>query len=298
MSNVSLVPGSPEWASTITASKVGAIMGASTYDSPTSIWHQLAGLTEHDMRPASDAQFRGTMMEPYILAWAWERRHPDWTREADETTWSRDDVGFPAAANTDSHGRKDNGVPVIVEAKTVGWNSPLDQWGEEGTDQVPLGIWWQVYFQMLISGIHEARIERCGPGVDEHKEYVVIYDPSIGAALRQRLSDFYSSVLMGTPPEPDSHEATLVTYKKAYRDIDDAEWEIDPALADELDRARADEDNATARKREAQSRILHAMGNAKYATVDGVRMFRRQKAGKNGVALYPVKRDEPDQIAA
>lgn len=294
---VTLKPGSPEWNSVITASKVGAIMGASTYDSPTSIWHQLAGLTEHDMRPASDAQFRGTMMEPYILAWAWERRHPDWTRDADETTWVRDDVGFPAAANTDSHGRKDNGVPVIVESKSVGWNSPLDQWGEEGTDQVPLGIWWQMYFQMLISGIHEARIERCGPGVDEHKEYVVIYDPSIGAALRQRLADFYSSVLMGTPPEPDAHEATLVTYKRAYREIDDAEWEIDPALAAELDRARADEDDAVARKREAQSRILHAMGTAKYATVDGVRMFRRQKSGK-GVALYPVKRDEPGQIAA
>ena len=297
MSNVTLVPGSPEWARTITASKVGAIMGASKYASPTSVWHELAGLVEHDMRPASDAQFRGTMMEPYILAWAWERRHPDWKRDGDETTWTRDDLGFPAAANTDSHGRKDNGVPVIVEAKTVGWNSPLDQWGEEGTDQIPLGYWWQLYFQMLLSGIHEARIARCGPGVDEHKEYVVLYDPNIGAALQKRLRDFYNSVLMGTPPRPDGHEATLVTYKRAYREIDDSEWEIDPALAADLDRARAYEDDAVARKREAQSRILHAMGNAKFATVDGVRMFRRQKSGK-GVALYPVKRDDTDQIAA
>ena len=297
MSNVTLVPGSPEWGRTITASKVGAIMGASKYASPTSVWHELAGLVEHDMRPQSDAQFRGTMMEPYVLAWAWERRHPDWLREAGETTWTRDDIGFPAAANTDSHGLKDNGAPVIIEAKAVGYNSPLDQWGEEGTDQVPLDYYYQLVFQMLMSGIHEARIERCGPSVDEHKEYVVVYDPTIGAALQQRLTDFYNSVLMGTPPEPDGHEATLVTYKRAYRDVDDSEWEIDPKLADALDAARADEENATARKREATSRILHAMGEAKFATVDGERRFRRQRSGK-GIALHPVKQASAGEIAA
>lgn len=297
MNGVTLVPGSPEWARCITSSKVPAIMGASKYASPSSVWHELAGLVEHDMRPQSDAQFRGTMMEPYVLAWAWGRRHPDWIREAGETTWTRDDLGFPNAANTDSHGLKANGAPVIVEAKTTGWGYGLDEWGEEGTDQIPLGYWWQVYFQMLISGIHEARIERCGPGVDEHREYVVIYDPTIGAGLQQRLTDFYNSVLMGTPPEPDGHEATLVTYKRAYRDVDDSEWEIDPALADALDAARADEEDATARRREATSRILHAMGEAKFATVGGERRFRRQRSGK-GIALYPVKSTAADEIAA
>ena len=287
---VSLVPGSQEWQRTITASRVGAIMGASTYDSPTSIWHQLAGIVERDMSPPSEAQFRGTMMEPYVLAYAWERRHPDWVQHAGETTWTRDDLSFPAAANTDSHGVKDDGTPIIVEAKTVGYNSPLDEWGEEGTDQIPLAYFWQLTFQMLMSGIHEARIERCGPSVDEHKEYVVRYDPTIGAALQQRLADFYTSILAGIPPKPDSHEATVVTYKRAVVEVDDSEWEIAPELVSMLDRARADEDDAAARKREATARILQAMGTARFATVDGERRFRRQKSGK-GVALYPVKRE-------
>ena len=295
--SATLVPGSPEWQATITASRVGAIMGASTYDSPTSIWHQLAGLVERDVSPPSDAQFRGTMMEPYVLAWAWERRHPDWRKEAGETTWTRDDLSFPAAANTDSHGVKDDGTPVIVEAKTVSWQSPLDQWGEEGTDEVPLDYWFQVQYQMLVSGIHEARIERCGPGVDEHKEYVVRYDPTIGAALRQRLADFYTSVLAGIPPEPDGHTATVVTYKRACTEVEDnTVWEVDPALVAALDKARADEDDAAARKREATARILHAMGTAKFAAVDGVPMYRRQRSGK-GVALYPVKRDTGNAAA-
>ena len=296
MSDVSLVPGSPEWQRTITASRVGAIMGASTYDSPTSIWHQLAGLVDHDMRPASDAQYRGTMMEPYVLGWAWDRRHPDWLREAGETTWTQDDFGFPNAANTDSHGFKDDGTPVIVEAKTVSWQSPLDQWGEEGTDQVPLDYWFQVQYQMLVSGIHEARIERCGPGVDEHREYVVRFDPTIGAALLQRLTDFYNSVLAGIPPEPDGHKATVEAYKRAVVEVDTTEWEISPGLARDLDKARADEEDAASRKREATARILAAMGTARFATVDGERRFRRQKSGK-GVALYPVKRDSGELAA-
>ena len=73
-------------------------------------------------------------------------------------------------------------------------------------------------------------------------------------------------------------------------------WEVDPALVAALDKARADEDDAAARKREATARILHAMGSAKFATVDGVPMYRRQRSGK-GVALYPVKRDA-GEIAA
>ena len=296
--SVSLVPGSPEWQKCITASKVGAIMGASAYDSPTSIWHQLAGLVEHDMRPASDAQYRGTMMEPYVLGWAWDRRHPDWLREADETTWTRDDLPFPAAANTDSHGLKDDGTPVIIEAKTIGdWDIYKRDWGTEGTDEVPLAYWYQCHFQMLMSGIHEVRVELCGPGLDRHSEYVIVHDPSIEAGLKVKLSDFWNSVLMGKPPKVDGHKATVEAYKRAVVEVDTTEWEISPGLAHDLDKARADEDDAVARKREATARILQAMGTAKYATVDGERRFRRQKSGK-GVALYPVKRDVSDERAA
>ena len=114
--------------------------------------------------------------------------------------------------------------------------------------------------------------------------------------MQQRLADFYTSILAGIPPKADGHEATVVTYKRAVVEVDDSEWEIAPDLAAMLDRARADEEDAAARKREATARILQAMGTAKYATVDGERRFRRQKSGK-GVALYPVKRDA-DGVAA
>lgn len=294
---VSLVPGSPEWKTTITASRVGAIMGASTYDSPTSIWHQLAGLIESEPSPPSDPQFRGTWMEPYVLAYAWQRRHPDWEQHAGETTWTREDLSFPAAANTDSHGVTADGHPVIVEAKTVGWQSNLDEWGEEGTDQVPLAYYWQVVFQMLMTGIGEVRVERCGPGVDEHREYVIRYDPAIGAALQQRLADFYSSVLAGIPPRPDDHEATFVSYKRAHREVDDSEWEISAKAAADLIAAKSAVEAAEAEYNRARSEVLRAMGDARFATVDGQRVARRQKAGK-GVSLRPMVDELPDQLAA
>ena len=295
--SVSLVPGSADWAVTITASKVGAIMGASTYDSPTSIWHQLAGLVERDVSPPSDPQFRGTMMEPYVLAYAWQRRHPDWTQHAGETTWTREDLSFPAAANTDSHGVKDDGTPVIVEAKTVGdWDDYYRDWGKEGTDEVPLGYWYQCHFQMLMSGIREVRVELGGPKLDTHTEYVIRHDPTVESGLKAKMTDFYNSVRAGIPPEVDDHKETAKSWKRAYPDVDGSEWEIAPELVAALDRARADEDDAGARKREATSRILQAMGTARFATVDGERMYRRQKSGK-GVALYPVKRDAGELAA-
>lgn len=280
---VTVEPGSPEWARYVSSSKVSAIMGCSKYASPVSVWHEMRGDVTREQSAASEAQARGTAMEPWVLDYNWLWRHPDWERKAGETTWTRDDMPW-AIANTDSHGVDASGVPVIVEAKTVGYRSGLDEWGEEGTDEVPLAYYYQVLFQMLVSGIWQARVERLGPGIDEHKEYVIRYDEQLGEALRVKLATFYQSVIDGVPPEPDGHPETIVTYKKVHTGFDDTEWEVNPTTVGNLIFATTAEQDAQQRKREAQASILAALGDAKYATVGGVRVARRQRSGK-GVAL-------------
>lgn len=294
--SVSLVPGSPEWGRTITGSKVPAIFNKSPYDSPTSIWHQLAGLVDGS-KPPNDAMMHGTRMEPVIVAHAWEDTFPAWEKQADETTWTRDDLPFPAACNTDSHGLDEDGQLVVIEAKDVGYQSPLDQWGEPGTFEVPDGYLLQAHYQLLMTGARRVIIHRHGPANREFKSWVIDRDEVVLRTMKSRLTDFYTSVAMGKPPKVDGHPATFTTYKRAVVEVDDSEWEVAPELVAALDAARADEDDAASRRREATSRILQAMGTAKYATVDGERMYRRQKSGK-GVALYPVKRADAGELAA
>ena len=69
------LPGTPEWVRLVTASKVAAIVGASPWESPRSLWHKMRGdLT--DNTPPTDAMQRGHLLEPAVITW-WQHRHPD-----------------------------------------------------------------------------------------------------------------------------------------------------------------------------------------------------------------------------
>ena len=67
-------PGTARWSALVTASKVAAIVGASPWDSPWSMWHRMSG----DLAPDPDnaARLRGRLLEPAVLAW-WAHQHPD-----------------------------------------------------------------------------------------------------------------------------------------------------------------------------------------------------------------------------
>lgn len=154
---IDLRPGSPDWLSRVTSSKAPAILGASPHSTPAETWATMRGdipFKESD----NDAIFRGNHVEAYAVAYFWERRHPEWTKHADGHTWTRDDAPW-AACNTDSHGADDDGL-AIVEAKSVGEWADLKQWGEEGTDQVPLDYWWQTFFHVA----HRHPPHLCGAG--------------------------------------------------------------------------------------------------------------------------------------
>lgn len=234
----------------------------------------------------NDAIFRGNHVEAYAVAYFWERRHPEWTKHADGHTWTRDDAPW-AACNTDSHGADDDG-PAIVEAKSIGEWADLKQWGEEGTDQVPLDYWWQTYFQMWLTGIHRTYVERVGPGLDDHACYIVEYDPKVGEAMAAKLAAFHASLPDDAACPPPSSPADRAVFSRIYTRIDDPddEWEVAPELRERFEKAHPEAKRWADELNFVKAELLAAMGSARYATVGGVRFARRQKSGP-GMALYP-----------
>ncbi len=279
--SIDLTPGSPEWIKRITASKVAAILGVSPWESPRSLWMEMKGITK---RPEATAtQSRGHYLEPAILAW-WKDRHGVLDGEfTEQPTYT---LGAWAAATPDmvTHVADYDHENVLVEAKSAAYD---DEWGAEGTDEIPAYYLAQTFWQMHVSGIHRTYVPIITSRL-RFVEYVVDHDPAIGADLEQRMRAFYDSLASDEPPPLDDSVATFESMRRAHPDIDTkVSIELAPAVAAELVEAIAAGGEAEARERLARSTVLEAMGRANYADCNGVRIARRQR-NKTGVSFVPV----------
>lgn len=279
-----LEPGTPEWARLVTASKVGAILGLSTYDSPLSTWHKMKGNVP--LQQETDDHRRGHFAEPAVLAW-WRARHPEYTIVRRQPTFRRKDLPW-AAATPDAAAFGPTVERATVEVKTA---RNLDEWGEEGTDQIPANYYAQIQFQMHLSGHRRTFVPVWGSWF-EMAEYVVDYDPEIAAGIIAHCQEFHDSLAADEPPALDDTVATLNVLKALHPEISDGDvvqlpWDVAAEYVDASNRFK----EAEARKRAAQSAVLNAMGAAQYGHHGDVRVARRQPARGDAVALYQVAKD-------
>ncbi|MDN4173957.1 YqaJ viral recombinase family protein [Nocardioides sp. SOB77] len=281
-----LQPGSPGWLRLMTASKVAAILGASPWDSPRSMWHKMRN--ELPEEPQTAVQSRGHYLEPAVLQWYADEHGID---TADQNQWrvhplyvkdgwaaaTPDAVAFPAAA------------PRLVEAKSA---RELEEWGAPGTDEIPTYYLFQAYWQMHVSGIHVTDVPIIGAFLD-FALYRVTYDPEVGTELEQRCRAFMDSVAADRPPALDGTTATYDALRKLYRAIDDSAVEIPTATAREYLEALAARKDAETRERQAKSTVLDLMGETRFATCGGIKVARRQP-NRTGFQLNQVAKSTAD----
>jgi predicted phage-related endonuclease len=293
-------PGSAEWNRVVSASKVAAILGVSKWDSQRSIWHKMRN--EVPPQPQTSVMSRGHFLEPAILRW-WRSQHPEMEWVERHQTFK---LGDWAAATPDAVGWPDapDVPPVLVEAKSA---NSLDEWGAPGTDAIPTEYLTQCYWSLHLA--HKAYpqtppIITCyvpiiGPFL-EFAEYVVTYDPAIGADLEARCRAFYDSLTADEPPPLDDSLATYEVLRAMHPDIDRA-GVVELSPQDAYDYVTACNDLAVAdqRARGIKSLLLDAMGTARLAKCDGQTIARRQPT-KGAVSLRQVAKSFtlPDETSA
>jgi hypothetical protein len=92
------VPGSPDWMGYMTASKIAAVVGLSTYESPFSLWHRMAGNIANSAD--TDITRRGHYLEPAIRAW-FADQHPE-LDVATTGTWVHNERAWQAGQTSDA----------------------------------------------------------------------------------------------------------------------------------------------------------------------------------------------------
>jgi len=276
-----LTPGSPEWARRITASKVAAILGVSPWDSPRSCWHEMRG--EVPRPESSQVMKRGHYLEPAILEW-FRDQHPEYRDWRDQYVYT---MGDWAAATPD--------MEVWREAKSAAYD---DDWGDPGTDVIPAYYLCQVYWQMHVSGVHRCYVPIIGPRL-RFAEYVVDYDPAIGADLEARMRAFYDSLAADVPPPLDDSVATFDVIRKLHKHIERGEAvELCESDAHDLVHCHAALKTAEAASRMTKSTVIDMMGRAQYATHNGVRIARRQPRGEDVTFVVVAKPAELEPMEA
>ena len=265
-----LEPGTPEWLKLMTASKVAAVLGLSPWESRFSLWHRMAGQLE--AKPETAQTMRGHYLEDAVATWLADQyphlrfgRTGSWVNKA--RPWQ--------CASPDRIARDGRRAVAVVEVKTA---ADWEEWGPDGSDEIPPYYRCQVVWQMDCLGLPAAYVAVLLPRL-QLRGYAITYDQGEAEFIRGEVAGFLDS-LPGGPaeqmPDIDSHDATYTAVRQLHPSIVDEEREVPRDLARRFctaaTRLRAAEDEWQLRR----SELADHLGDAKKAVVDGHTIATRQ----------------------
>lgn len=187
----------------IGGSDVAAILGISRYKTPQGVYAQKTG--EAEPIPDNEPMAIGRALEPVVLDF-YERatgvkliRSPETIRHPD----------YPfLIGNLDAYH-----PGVVVEAKT---SFDARDWGEEGTDDIPIDYWCQTQHYMLLTGFPLAAVPVFfrGERSDTFRIYQVPADPAFQQKIIERGQAFWEGVKAHQPPPPMTFEEQAAAWQR------------------------------------------------------------------------------------
>lgn len=176
--------GSPEWHAArrwrIGGSEIAQVMGWSQWGTRADLL--AAKLAEPVDKPPTDAQLRGTLLEPAVLAWGAARHGYQYAPGSDATYLHR---AFDWALYNPDSITVDG---LLIECKTTVDRSAERGWGRAGTDAVPLAYRCQTVWGMEVLDLPEAHVlvldgAHSGRPSLSFSRYVVKRDRALGNRL-------------------------------------------------------------------------------------------------------------------
>lgn len=185
-------------------------------------------------------------------------------------------------ASLDRITETDQGEPAVLELKTTAMDH--GEWGEPGTDEVPIGYLLQVQHQLAVTGWVHAEIAVLVAGHDFRIYSIPRNDELIGKLIRIEAA-FWKHVQDRIEPAPTwDHPETLTLMESRYS--------LDPELRVELpeealylqgayQKAKENEKEAKSIAELARGRLLKLMGDAAVGVLpNGQELFRIARTRK------------------
>jgi len=200
----------------IGGSDVAAILGVSPWRNVVDLWIDKITPRAENGQNAS-AKRRGSRMEPYILDMIREEHGLEIV--AANNRYIDRELPFMAAEIDFEYLDPETGQVENGEIKTV-HPFKAKEWGDNGTDQLPLHYLAQIQHGM---GVRSAR--RCRTFAligDDLEPYLVDRDDELIAAMRARATEFWTKFVLPKiqPPLDYEHKDIIDTLKRLYPGTD------------------------------------------------------------------------------
>jgi putative phage-type endonuclease len=283
----------------ISASEIAVLMGLSPYSSPFALYHQKLGTLPG--QDETDAMALGRHMESYV-ADRFAERHPEFYVHGDgrglyvhpERDWqmATPDRRVTELTETGSCTCGADAVPgyghaqhcglelgddlAVLECKIDGGS---DEWGEEGSDEIPVHYRCQVLWQMDVMGVGTGYLA-C---LLWHRRQVRVYEITLDAAaeadlklMREEAREFLGRIERGDPPDVDWRPATRDALKHLHPSLEDRDVYVDRNLAGWYLAACRNLKAEERKKALYENRIRALLGTARRAVAyDGTPVARR-----------------------
>jgi putative phage-type endonuclease len=278
----SFTPDNPEWhelrSNRIGGSEVGAIVGASKYESAYSLWAKKLGLISDEV---SDNEFMywGRALEPVVID-RFERDHPELRLLRDVGTWVHRERDYHLA-NPDAIYQKPDGSYGVLEIKTARYS---DDW----QDGVPQYYMTQVQWYLSCFGFNEAYVAVLFAG-SEYREFFIRAEPMWQESDLERVQHFRECLRLEQKPAWDGAEATVMAVRQQHQDIDPKSQVELGELGLHYSSSLDDLETAKSKVNELQARVLDAMGSAKTGIIYDTPAFVRSSR-KGGTPYLTRKR--------
>lgn len=249
-------------------------MGLSPFESRFSLWHRKQALIGPVME--TPPMEWGNRLEAAV-AEKFADEHPRLT-VATSGVWRNDErpyqVGTPDRLLYGATKRD----RAVLEAKTALY---AYEWGEPGTDQIPIWYRCQVLWYLDCLGLSKAYLAVLIGGAD-YREYVITIDQQARAdilQMREAAAAFIASIKAGDRPDIDADGATYEAIRELHPEINGDSIDVDDELGSGLLATKATMDAAKAAHQQYKSELADAMGNAQYAYWRGVKIADRRARG-------------------
>lgn len=287
-------PGTAEWMQYLTASKIGAIMGHSNYDSWFSMWHRMQGNILPDPDDSEEAR-RGHYLEPSIAAWLGDREELAGYDLVPTGMWVAQDKprygATPdrlAVPTLDAQARGAKLALVECKSSNKDW-----EWGTEGTEEIPLEYYDQTIWQLRCVRTWYPEVEGVHVGVITNglnfRYYWVAWDAEYAAVLEAKADEFMAALDAGVSPsiDPmDGHTQTYLAIRKMHPDIEPYPVELDKGLVREFLALNAESKDVAYRLQAVRSLAAEAIGSGASGWWNNYKIFNRQS--KQGGIPYLV----------
>lgn len=262
-------------------SEAGAVMGLNPYKTPLDVYLEKRGEVEPDDLSDNPAVQWGIKLED-LIAREYAERTGRKVRRVNRILQHPEHAYMLASLD-----RSVAGEDRILECKTAG-AFMTDQWGEPGTDEVPMTYLIQCMHYLAVDGAAICDLAVLIGGRD-FRIYTIRRDEELIETLIKREGEFWRMVLDGTPPPP----MTEADFDKLYPNGDtgeSAQADVETAsrcaaLADIKAELRALADS----KKALEMEIKKAMGDAAVLERDGATLATWKTQERKGYTVKPSR---------